>query len=750
MNARSRPPITTMKLSLALVAALTCACFCFAEPDDTLTVPNKIASRVGINQVALQLRPGAQIGTLERRYGLKYLSHMDFDPSFVLFETASVTVAEAMPTKIARDGTVVRAFPIARVNLQPMAFTPNDPYYLPVSTFNGQWHLLHNSITPMDVNVVPAWANDWTGKGVVLGIVDDSIQGTHPDLAPNFSVLNSWDFADKDSDPAPTLSSDRHGVATSGVAVGRGGNGIGVTGAAPFGTLAGLRIGFGGSVTDADVANAVGYRSTAPNLAIKIKNHSYGYTSPFVDDSLSVTAVNASGASGTIHCFSAGNARGTSAQDSTKQQILNSRYTITVAAIRATGTAASYSSYGANVFCTAPSNGTSNFGITTTDRLGTGFGYDGFVDNDYTASFGGTSSASPLVAGVAALVKQVNPNLDTRLLKHLMVRTCKVVDASTTLIDGGWRTNSAGFKFNQEYGFGRVDATALTNLAQSLTALTPADFQATGTVNVAATIPDNNTTTGITRTFTITKPGKVEDVEIDLNLTHGNRGHLQAFLTSPSGLVLRMFRNSSVDSNAMVPWKFLMNGFWGENAVGTWTITITDGAAGVVGTWNSFAARVNIGEPLPTRPISGNIQLQSFPAGPTMQPVTLDFYAPGGSTLLESQAGHLDSSGNFTVYASVVPGTYDVYARGAHWLQRRRANVVVSAGGATGLNYTLENGDINSDNEVSFFDYLRLSAAYESDGTNADFDSNCDLNGDGGADFFDYLILSQYYDAVGD
>ena len=47
--------------------------------------------------------------------------------------------------------------------------------------------------------------------------------------------------------------------------------------------------------------------------------------------------------------------------------------------------------------------------------------------------------------GVMALVKQVRPNLNIRLAKHLLVRTCDVIDASdaTTASDCGWKLNAA-------------------------------------------------------------------------------------------------------------------------------------------------------------------------------------------------------------------------------------------------------------------------------------------------------------------
>ena len=106
-----------------------------------------------------------------------------------------------------------------------------------------------------DANVTPAWNRDITGQGVIIGIVDDGLQRLHPDLSPNYDAADSDNLADGiggNVDPSPVNSNaaannptgDNHGTSVAGVAAARGGNGIGVTGAAPMASLAGLRIDF--------------------------------------------------------------------------------------------------------------------------------------------------------------------------------------------------------------------------------------------------------------------------------------------------------------------------------------------------------------------------------------------------------------------------------------------------------------------------------------------------------------------------
>ncbi|MGA1869851.1 MAG: S8 family serine peptidase [bacterium] len=97
----------------------------------------------------------------------------------------------------------------------------------------------------------------------------------------------------------------------------------------------------------------------------------------------------------------------------------------------------------------APSSG-GNWGIATTDIIGSG-GYD---TGDYTnpsgsTGFGGTSSACPLAAGVAALLLSLNPDLNPGEIIQIMKNTADKI-GSVAYTDG----------YNKYYGYGRVNAQA--------------------------------------------------------------------------------------------------------------------------------------------------------------------------------------------------------------------------------------------------------------------------------------------------
>ncbi|NJL60399.1 MAG: hypothetical protein HC887_12970 [Desulfobacteraceae bacterium] len=69
---------------------------------------------------------------------------------------------------------------------------PQDPL------FSEQWHLRNTGqaggISGEDINVVPVWESGNTGQGIVIGISDDGLQYSHPDIAPKYRADLSYDF----------------------------------------------------------------------------------------------------------------------------------------------------------------------------------------------------------------------------------------------------------------------------------------------------------------------------------------------------------------------------------------------------------------------------------------------------------------------------------------------------------------------------------------------------------------------------
>ena len=136
----------------------------------------------------------------------------------------------------------------------------------------------------------------------------------------------------------------------------------------------------------------------------------------------------------------------------------NLRYVIAVGAVNETGKQSYYSESGANVLISAPSSdGKDTRGIVTTDLSGE----LGYSDTSYFREFGGTSAATPVISGVAALLLEVNPDLTWRDVKKILALSAYQNDATDT----EWIQNGAGHWINHKYGFGVVDAEAAVRLA---------------------------------------------------------------------------------------------------------------------------------------------------------------------------------------------------------------------------------------------------------------------------------------------
>ena len=89
-------------------------------------------------------------------------------------------------------------------------------------------------------------------------------------------------------------------------------------------------------------------------------------------------------------------------------------------------------------------------------------------DNRYRGSFGGTSAATPIVSGVAALVREANNTLTWRDVKLILAASARKNDPDNTNWEQGtlkYGSATDRYKFNHEYGFGMVDAKAAVDLA---------------------------------------------------------------------------------------------------------------------------------------------------------------------------------------------------------------------------------------------------------------------------------------------
>lgn len=109
--------------------------------------------------------------------------------------------------------------------------------------------------------------------------------------------------------------------------------------------------------------------------------------------------------------------------------------------------------------------------------------------------------------------------------------------------------------------------------------------------------------------------------------------------------------------------------------------------------------------------VTGDVDLQDFSGAKAGLPCEVLLIQNGAT--VDTQTVNLASDGTYSIQ-TLVRGTVTVRAKTWHWLRASSAPLNLTSSGLTGVNFSLVNGDIDTDNEVAIGDYAMLSAAYTS------------------------------------
>jgi hypothetical protein len=332
--------------------------------------------------------------------------------------------------------------------------------------FPQQWHLKATTVGSQWVSAsanVEAAHTIAEGDGVTIAIIDTGIDIDHEEFSSLDKIIAPWDATANDTNPRPNSRAEKHGTACAGVACGEGR--FGASGVAPRAKLMPLRmISQLGSQAEADAffwaaengADVISC-SWGPPCGAWFDPDDPLHTTDFpLPDStrlaIDYAVTNGRGGLGCVVFFAAGNGNESVDNDgySSYERVL------AVAASNDRNKRSVYSDFGEAVFCAFPSQ---DFefpeegrpapltpGIWTTDRMGK----VGYSADNYTNSFGGTSSACPGAAGVAALVLSSNEALRWEEVKNILRLSCDRIDQE----DGQYDEEG----HSPFYGYGRLNA----------------------------------------------------------------------------------------------------------------------------------------------------------------------------------------------------------------------------------------------------------------------------------------------------
>ena len=306
-----------------------------------------------------------------------------------------------------RDGVLWSAPNFFHSGPDPRDYIPNDPLY------GNQYH--HNNM-----NNPSAWDVSLGNPNIVIGVTDDGVLLTHPDLQPNIWVnpgeipgngidddnngyiddVNGWDFSSGNNNPNPNGNND-HGTHVAGIAAARTDNGVGIAGVAGLATIMPLQFYAGISPWTAAIINET-YTYSADNGA-HIVTTSYNVDG-WVGDPTFTAGLQYMYDAGVLHFNSAGNNN----QLNPARQVFEQ--SLFVSSLDQNNVKSSFSNYGTGI-----------------DIAGHGTSIYATVLNNNYGTKSGTSMSTPNVAGAAALLWGVHPQWNRyQVAAHLLATTTNI------------------------------------------------------------------------------------------------------------------------------------------------------------------------------------------------------------------------------------------------------------------------------------------------------------------------------------
>jgi len=464
--------------------------------------------------------------------------------------------------------------------------------------FPPQWHLrattVNGRLVDAHADVEAAWSLS-DGTGAIIAVVDDGIDIDHEEFRSSGKIIAPRDVTRQSSDPRPGRDDD-HGTACAGVACANGQ--FGATGVAPGARLIPIRLASGlGSQAEAE-AFVWAARNGADVISCSWgpadgawwdpNDPAHRQVVPLPDSTrLAMDYAINQGRSGKgcVIVFAAGNGN---------ESVDNDGYAsysrvIAVAACNDQSKRSAYSDFGQAVWCSFPSNdGRPSLtpGIWTTDRSG-GLGYNqgttqkGDPSGHYSNSFGGTSSACPGVAGVAALVVARNPALRWDQVREILRQSCIRIDTAGGSYDADGHSPL--------YGYGRVSARKAVELAL------PPQPAAALVFQVVQDVPINDFQTA-SLSLPVAGPGPLTSIQVAVDLDHTYIGDLVLQLLPPAAMgvaaVLLHNRAGGGTDNLKITYDEVnvpaLAALKGRDPSGRWTLEVSDTARADRGTLRSL------------------------------------------------------------------------------------------------------------------------------------------------------------------
>jgi subtilisin family serine protease len=541
----------------------------------------------------------------------------DLGQNTLLVRVTTATNRNALKTAnlAAARGDVEYAEPNLVRQLQRFAFIPAD------ELFPKQWHLNApqngtDLVAGASIFAPEAWDITRGSRDIVVCVIDDGFDLTHPDFGGTGKIVGKLNASERSgtvsytNDVSPQ-GDDYHGTPCAGVAIAEI-NGQGTVGVAPG--CAFLAVRFPLNFSDAAMIQLFQRISREADIV----SCSWGYpptdktlNSAFSDTLSTLARTGGRRGKGLVICVAAGN---NNAPVKDLNNTRNYQYfdqfnvlvnysgpidrwiaahpdVITVSGSTSLKTRAAYSSWGKEICVCAPTNNFHDLrqstprglGIVTTDNED--LGGDFTSGSRYTNRFGGTSSATPTVAGVCGLILSRNPNLTALEVKQILQQTADKdlkIESETPVNEPGDFVSG----FSLWFGHGKVNA---FKAVQAAVPTPNPTIDLSVTANIA--IPDAGSP--ISSKLEVAQTGIITDLRIGVDITHTYIGDLQVDIVAPDGTSVSLHDRSGGTQNdlrTMYTASLLpaLNGLVGKSIGGTWSLRVVDTWRIDVGQLNSW------------------------------------------------------------------------------------------------------------------------------------------------------------------
>lgn len=338
------------------------------------------------------------------------------------------------------------AEPNYEINLEVETLRPLEPILPRDPQFNDQWALANSGQRGgkegADISATLAWAKTTGNENLVVAVLDTGIDYAHEDLIKNMWMrpasmapyedselgvvddLTGFNAIDNASDP---MDDNGHGTHCAGIIGAEGENDLGIAGVNWKVKLMPLKfMNAGGSGTTKDAIEAINYVINRKKAGVNIRIISASWGSTQKSRALE-TVIRKAYENDILFVAAAGNSNTNNDRRPHFPSNYNVPNVISVAALDRNDQLATFSNFGANTVAIAAPG---------VDILSTWLG------NSYEEK-SGTSMATPVVSGVAALIVSENPRISVDDLKKRILDSTDPIVALKGKTATGGRINAA-------------------------------------------------------------------------------------------------------------------------------------------------------------------------------------------------------------------------------------------------------------------------------------------------------------------